>query len=450
MANTVSCSIDYVDGLAKLICVADGQSGIIDFQWDIILGGKVSGIHRLGYMESDHQHLWVADFFDSRPLSQIDAGNQCPERGILRIQQIIGVLLKAEDYLFNEYQAWLNPEAIRFSNSGSADETVISIVFLPLDMDVGNGEFSFGKLISQIATAYGIPEKQADLIMNTYLSDGMVRLDSLLAAEQIGSAGKPRINSSDSPKNFADLSDLADPANVGSMAGQYSDEISDYDTGSKKENKSAKYLWFAIHVIWLAAAGLILAGSELLNGLAGRSQLLIGILTPGILIASYDIRMILKQKQQAGKLKKDTPITSKSSNQKNGRTKTRKAGRSEFDAENQTEIVTKVDNSFRMAMLSQGLPGTPEELEGIRAFILLDEFIIGREESEADLWLSSSTVGRRHARICRREGTFFLTDLGSRNGTFLDGRRLNKNEECLLPDRCRLTFADQSYYFQAD
>jgi hypothetical protein len=117
---------------------------------------------------------------------------------------------------------------------------------------------------------------------------------------------------------------------------------------------------------------------------------------------------------------------------------------------NQTVLLAGRSDNFRLAMLSSGLPGTPEEGEGLRAYILVDEFIIGRDEIAADLHLPVTTVGRQHAKIQRREGAFFLSDLGSKNGTSLDGRRLNKFEEYMLPDRCRLVFADQAFYFQVE
>ena len=103
-----------------------------------------------------------------------------------------------------------------------------------------------------------------------------------------------------------------------------------------------------------------------------------------------------------------------------------------------------------MAMLAEGKPGTPEENEGLRAFILVDEFIIGRDPKNADLVLTDPGVGRIHARIIRRAGSFLISDLGSKNGTSLDGKKLLRHEETLLPDRCILQFADRAFYFQAD
>jgi hypothetical protein len=118
--------------------------------------------------------------------------------------------------------------------------------------------------------------------------------------------------------------------------------------------------------------------------------------------------------------------------------------------EYQTVLLTADPADFRMALLAEGRPGTPEEAEGLRAFILVDEFLIGRDTKNIDLCLPDPGIGRQHVRIVRRAGSFFINDLGSRNGTRLDGRRLPKNTETLLPDQCILQFADRSFYFQVE
>ncbi|HHV42470.1 MAG TPA: FHA domain-containing protein [Clostridiaceae bacterium] len=115
-----------------------------------------------------------------------------------------------------------------------------------------------------------------------------------------------------------------------------------------------------------------------------------------------------------------------------------------------TENLPNRTPNYRLATLSEGLPGTNMADDGLRVFILVDEFIIGRDSSHVDLFLDSPAVGRRHARIIRRGENFFIEDLGSINNTLLDGIRLEKYRETLLPDRCRLTFADKSFYFSTD
>jgi pSer/pThr/pTyr-binding forkhead associated (FHA) protein len=48
---------------------------------------------------------------------------------------------------------------------------------------------------------------------------------------------------------------------------------------------------------------------------------------------------------------------------------------------------------------------------------------IGRDPG-ASLWIDSSLVSRRHARIVVLDGHVTIEDLGSRNGTLLNGDRL--------------------------
>ncbi len=52
------------------------------------------------------------------------------------------------------------------------------------------------------------------------------------------------------------------------------------------------------------------------------------------------------------------------------------------------------------------------------------EVILGRSPS-CDIPLEDSKVSRRHARITLTDGAYFLEDLGSTNGTFINrGKRL--------------------------
>ena len=55
------------------------------------------------------------------------------------------------------------------------------------------------------------------------------------------------------------------------------------------------------------------------------------------------------------------------------------------------------------------------------------EIVLGRDE-ECDLMMSDIAVSRRHAKIALEDGQFFLYDLGSGNGTFLNGTHIDREE----------------------
>lgn len=88
-------------------------------------------------------------------------------------------------------------------------------------------------------------------------------------------------------------------------------------------------------------------------------------------------------------------------------------------------------------------------LEGLRPGkrILVDqpELTIGRDES-CDVVIPERQVSRRHARIRQTENGFLLEDLGSKNGTFVNGHELTGShplqdgDEIEIALCCRLAF----------
>ncbi|BBO22925.1 MAG: hypothetical protein AMXMBFR19_01620 [Chthonomonadaceae bacterium] len=60
---------------------------------------------------------------------------------------------------------------------------------------------------------------------------------------------------------------------------------------------------------------------------------------------------------------------------------------------------------------------------------ILDGAIVGRDPS-ADIVLSSPTVSRHHARFEAEAGLLYVHDLGSTNGTFVNGKRIAVRTLC--------------------
>lgn len=87
--------------------------------------------------------------------------------------------------------------------------------------------------------------------------------------------------------------------------------------------------------------------------------------------------------------------------------------------------------------------------EGKLPPIILDKelLIIGKIKPAADVILPYPTVSRIHAKIRRVNGIYYLTDLNSRNGTFVNGQLLQGGEERPLQDQDEVQFADLAYLF---
>ena len=76
-----------------------------------------------------------------------------------------------------------------------------------------------------------------------------------------------------------------------------------------------------------------------------------------------------------------------------------------------------------------------------------DNFIVGRFKPQVDLVLESKFVGKVHSEIINRDENFFIEDINSQNGTFINGLRIDSNKEYKIKNRDKILFADNEYVF---
>lgn len=82
---------------------------------------------------------------------------------------------------------------------------------------------------------------------------------------------------------------------------------------------------------------------------------------------------------------------------------------------------------------------------GSREFDLISgENLIGRS-TECQVSLGSSTISRHHARILLAEGQVLLEDLGSKNGTLLNGAKIERSVPLQDGDEIRLGSIELTY-----
>lgn len=74
-------------------------------------------------------------------------------------------------------------------------------------------------------------------------------------------------------------------------------------------------------------------------------------------------------------------------------------------------------------------------------------YLVGKSKKVADLVISGTAVSRLHAKIFCKDGNWYLTDLNSRNGTFVNEEMLQPQEGKRLNNGDRICFADQRFLF---
>jgi MinD-like ATPase involved in chromosome partitioning or flagellar assembly len=90
--------------------------------------------------------------------------------------------------------------------------------------------------------------------------------------------------------------------------------------------------------------------------------------------------------------------------------------------------------------------------EGVRggATLTVDRpsFVIGKASGKADgLIEENSAVSRIHCTVSCGAGEYSISDAGSTNGTFVNGKRLRRDEQRLLHDGDHIKIADFEYVF---
>ncbi len=78
--------------------------------------------------------------------------------------------------------------------------------------------------------------------------------------------------------------------------------------------------------------------------------------------------------------------------------------------------------------------------------LLKDRLMIGRRES-CDIALKFANVSGQHCRMTVENGYWFVRDLGSRNGTKVDGKSIVRKR---LDPRCKISFAKHEYRVDYD
>ena len=64
--------------------------------------------------------------------------------------------------------------------------------------------------------------------------------------------------------------------------------------------------------------------------------------------------------------------------------------------------------------------------------------VLGRSPSNAAFIIEHAKVGREHARLYVKEGTLFVQDLSSTNGTWVDGQKVEAKESAKLSNGATL------------
>lgn len=111
------------------------------------------------------------------------------------------------------------------------------------------------------------------------------------------------------------------------------------------------------------------------------------------------------------------------------------------DGEGSAALLTAAVGNTTMLFGAQGtVRVTWQDGTGVHEKVFHQGFRIGRDEA-CELHLDDPMISRRHAEVYHSEGLWWITDLGSRNGTLLDQCPVTRSP---LPTQCEVKLYEAS------
>lgn len=126
-----------------------------------------------------------------------------------------------------------------------------------------------------------------------------------------------------------------------------------------------------------------------------------------------------------------------------------------FDSVDQSvsteEDQTKYDggNAKVPSIPQKRVPTIKRVLTGEQVRITGSVFRIGRKDDGMDYVVSHNpAISKKHAEVLVRDGKYYVRDVGSKNGTYVNGRMLSKNKEIEISNGDLLKLANEDFLVQ--
>lgn len=110
-------------------------------------------------------------------------------------------------------------------------------------------------------------------------------------------------------------------------------------------------------------------------------------------------------------------------------------------SDNDKTVVMDVQTSA--AYLTRSQDGVSQRIE-----INSPNFVIGRIPGQVSYILDNKNISKIHAAILEKDGKYFIKDLGSRNGTYLNSQKIENGLEYEIANNDKIRFAALEYDFK--
>lgn len=113
----------------------------------------------------------------------------------------------------------------------------------------------------------------------------------------------------------------------------------------------------------------------------------------------------------------------------------------------ETRCLSDLKQEEELRLIPVGPPAGSDSVNGGFPDIIVrrGSVTVGKMRQQCEAVLMAPAISRMHARLEYRQGAYYLKDLNSRNGTFVNGERLMPQEARIVDHGDRVAFADIQY-----
>ena len=486
-----------------LVISVDTSEDIHEYQIGILANNPNKHILPLDIRQKDDKHNLYYNITSKLSLSQYLKRNKIDKNSFIAIfLGITKTILASKNYLFSEKSFLLMDEYI-YINPNNLE---ISLVYLPFNADEN---LNINSILKEFAKSFIINSANIDESSNDNFIKRVINILNLdtfnilefekllneLGQNKVQKVNNITLNNSDTPVNVppkpennnsfsppstkpdipVDIPPKKDNLNippapkvpgVKKQKNKNSASISDNNQLKLKYKSNALILGIILQLIIVIGAVILLTSGALdsLGNDMGTNIVAIVILGGAVSLLIW--KNILNKKNTAEDVstKKTPPVKPKVNTNKKEIISFSQNKNSPIENIQLNTFTTNSFNSDETTLLSPNNPDdttllsppktSPPYLQSNRNGVMEEikitkpEFVIGRLKDQVDYITENKAIGKVHAEIITRNEKYYLKDLNSRNGTYLNNERLNSNIEYEIKDNDVIVFANSKYIFK--
>ena len=130
-----------------------------------------------------------------------------------------------------------------------------------------------------------------------------------------------------------------------------------------------------------------------------------------------------------------------------------------FTVENDISVTGPFQNNVRSMQIQDrtvilnagnlNLPYLKRTLGNSTETIIIKQFpfMLGRLVNQVDYCINNPAVGKLHAEISKINESYFISDMNSRNGTIINGERIEPTKKSIIKNGDRITLGNEEFLF---